>query len=179
MARAGAFAAFVLAGGRDGILARVRMVRASAAWLIVPVTFVGGCAALAGIDEPSVLADAGHADGADGADGSGSSSGSGSGSSSGSSSSGGGSGSSSGVGQCTQGETRCAGTGVQTCGPNGEWGTFMACLAGMCTGDACPACSPGQTACDIEDEYLYTCGADGGWGSRYECPDDCLNGKCM
>jgi sulfatase modifying factor 1 len=57
-------------------------------------------------------------------------------------------------GDCLPNDTRCADNAVETCGPDGQWGTAVACPSGeSCSGGACiaiPSCQdngPGRSDC--------------------------------
>jgi sulfatase modifying factor 1 len=62
---------------------------------------------------------------------------------------------------CTPGTRQCSGSGVQTCGSNGEWGAIVAC------GGTTPSCSDGfcasvtGTSCQPGGAGLTNCGASG------------------
>jgi len=85
------------------------------------------------------------------------------------------------VGVCAPGTKRCLGNGVQTCGPNGEWGTPLSCTTGVahgtatCTDGACSgfACDAGYTLCGSSCDDLTSdsdnCGA---------CGHGCQGGAC-
>jgi len=69
------------------------------------------------------------------------------------------SGSSSGddAGGCALGTQECSGTGIATCGANGQWGSPWPCATGACSNGACtgsttgsanPSCAPGGAGMD-------------------------------
>jgi sulfatase modifying factor 1 len=71
-------------------------------------------------------------------------------------------------GVCVPNATQCVSNGVETCGPNGTWGSPWACATGSCTAGACtgstadsstPSCAtggPGMSNCGANSESCCT-----------------------
>ena len=74
------------------------------------------------------------------------------------------------VAVCASGEAQCStsGNALQTCGPDGQWASAVACDAGTtCLGGACAgACGPGDQRCS--GSTLQSCDG-GGWQSATTC----------
>src|ERR1019366_6141317 len=137
------------------------------------------CANLIGISDVPKPSDGGlggddvGAPGADDGSGPSSSSGSGSGSGSGAESGpGGGSDSGSappadsasdaqsdGSDGCAPSAQRCAGSGVEVCGANGQWGAPSACATNMCSGGSCAGSTNTGSSCRSSSNGLTNCGA--------------------
>ncbi|MGD0679927.1 MAG: SUMF1/EgtB/PvdO family nonheme iron enzyme [Polyangiaceae bacterium] len=69
---------------------------------------------------------------------------------------------------CTPSTTQCSDGGVQTCGPNGQWGSALACPG------SAPSCGAGVCLCQVgasqcAGSSVETCDSDGGWGSPWTC----------
>ena len=71
---------------------------------------------------------------------------------------------------CTPGATQCSGSGLQTCGPDGQWATAVACSgsASVCVNGTCAVCSPGAQQCS--GGGVQTCNPDGQWGAATTNP---------
>ncbi len=86
------------------------------------------------------------------------------------------------TGACTPGAAQCFGSdSMQTCGPNGQWISAVACpsTAPFCNGSGlCGACQSGTTQCLFNG--VQPCAA-GAWGNVVACPStapNCAAGVC-
>jgi alpha-tubulin suppressor-like RCC1 family protein len=80
---------------------------------------------------------------------------------------------------CTPTATRCLGAGVQTCGPDGQWGVAVPCTSGACVGGQCSgSCVPNTTQCS-GTSAVQTCSASGTWAPAVACTNQaCVLGAC-
>lgn len=67
---------------------------------------------------------------------------------------------------CHEGETRCAGTGTETCDASGHWQPAGACANG-CLNGVCK-CQLGEFRCSADPCQGFHCKADGSWGVSTE-----------
>lgn len=81
---------------------------------------------------------------------------------------------------CLHATTRCEGSGVETCGANGQWGNPVACDGGYCNGGVCGECAANTQLC--AEGGLMTCTALGEWSTPAACAagtPDCVGTQCI
>jgi hypothetical protein len=95
------------------------------------------------------------------------------------------------TGVCAPGSMRCSGSGLQTCGADGNWGTVVpcqtpngipACTAGVCVTAACNSgfgdCD-GQAANGCETDLTTDFTSCGSCGTVCEPGGACVSGSCF
>jgi hypothetical protein len=79
-----------------------------------------------------------------------------------------------------EGNTRCAGSDVQRCGPDGIWDTPTSCGANqICSGGSCVDRCTSDEQCGFQE---CTCNLGGqGWScsGTIRFPNSCLDGACI
>ncbi len=76
---------------------------------------------------------------------------------------------------CTDGESRCTGTNLETC-VKGSWQLTQTCPY-VCSNNACSgSCVPGTKSC--VGQSPRTCGTNGEWVYSSPCPYTCMAGDC-
>jgi hypothetical protein len=85
------------------------------------------------------------------------------------------------MGDCSPGQTFCAGNGVQTCGMCGTLGPPVPCVDQSCILGKCQGvCAPGQTQC--LGNAVQVCDVTGNWAPWMTCSGstpNCSNGACV